>query len=673
MVFLVLCFFTPLGKSSLVMTIDSNINGETQLFYYPKDKEPTEKNSIVKSLVPGENQLSFELPFLPQMLRWDPSQQDANIMQIKNVTLRAGLFNFSVEMTAISPVLGVNVVEVQPRDLKIVTHGTDPQMTIITAANKAFLWQSVILLLVTCIMTGFIWKYLSFSSRRIQQCFDSLCAWFYKEQNTIKFFPVFFLIAVFFYFTELATFTISIDDEISLVAKHFSGWIGQGRWTNYLLYEYLIPQGVLPYFPHLMFVLGISLSYLFVLRAHDLKVNMYTVAVFPIFCAFPTWILIAAYHANITSVALGILLLSIAVYIFRWCFIERLIKDKILNASYLTGVFCIQSVLIATALGTYQSLIFVFACMGLGIILFIALNQTMSLTKLIKALVGLGILLFSSLIIYYIINKLALYLTNTEVGYINIFYNPQLFLTAPLSVIGDILHDMQKVYLGSSTLYGASLGAIGGLLVLGLGTILLNPQKSGYLILCFLMMLAPFSLHVIAGGSYSLPTRSLLAVPYVLWFFALLAAMDLRPIIRGLAAILLIIGTLQMLYIISLYSANAQVAQKHDELLAQSLYQEIAKANPSFNRNKIYPVCFFGVKTVKTFYPKELTSAIGDSIFSMNESRRFVFYMNFLGFDNLEILEDVRFDPYFKTMPTWPANGSVKVVDGVTLIKLGEK
>jgi hypothetical protein len=119
------------------------------------------------------------------------------------------------------------------------------------------------------------------------------------------------------------------------------------------------------------------------------------------------------------------------------------------------------------------------------------------------------------------------------------------------------------------------------------------------------------------------------------------------------------------------------LTQKHDEMLASNIYQRIAEVNPDFDREKPYRVYFYGAKHMETIYPNPSSSTMASSFFSWDNGNpnRMVLYMKLIGINNLEPIDKSQYDKfahYLVSMPVWPASGSVKVVDDVTLVKLGK-
>lgn len=157
---LVVYAFTPLSEKHLIMTVESDTDGTSQLFYRSKDKDFTEQNSIWVPIATGDNYLSFALPFHPQMIRWDPLHVGKAQFKVKGTHIHAGLVNFSIAPDAFVPRQGVNILSKQDDELIITIDGADPQILITTPANKTFFWQSIVLLLIPFILTVALFLFL---------------------------------------------------------------------------------------------------------------------------------------------------------------------------------------------------------------------------------------------------------------------------------------------------------------------------------------------------------------------------------------------------------------------------------------------------------------------------------------------------------------------------------
>jgi hypothetical protein len=170
-----------------------------------------------------------------------------------------------------------------------------------------------------------------------------------------------FLIFVGIYFFELASFPISIDEEIAAFRTDASVWVLQGRWGAYLFEALVLPQSSIPVVPPVIFGAGCVLSYVLLLdtiRGHrELKGPDFLN--FAIFCGYPTWVFLVEFYSNIAAVGLGLLLSTLCVRV--------MLGTK--NVFRLSTRVAVAVVCGALGIAMYQSFLFVIAAMGIGVAL----------------------------------------------------------------------------------------------------------------------------------------------------------------------------------------------------------------------------------------------------------------------------------------------------------------
>jgi hypothetical protein len=111
------------------------------------------------------------------------------------------------------------------------------------------------------------------------------------------------------HFSSLSPFSLTPDGEGG-VRTSADVWVAQGRWLVYFIEGFILTQPTVPFLPDAIFCVCAALSYVLLVRAHGLAITWRTYALFPIFCAFPTWAYIAEFYANLPSASLGLLLSS---------------------------------------------------------------------------------------------------------------------------------------------------------------------------------------------------------------------------------------------------------------------------------------------------------------------------------------------------------------------------
>ena len=508
---------------------------------------------------------------------------------------------------------------------------------------------------------------------------------FFENQEVWKSLPFLLAIAFLFYFSSLSFFSIAIDNEGAAFRQNPDVWIMQGRWTAYFI-ELVFAKTTVPFLTTALFCIAAAVSYIFLLISHNLKISPLTYLAFPLFSAFPIWKHLGLFTASMPAMAWGLLVSCIAAYLFSK------VIDIILsrgngsllsnNVVYLT---LSQAFLIALAVGAYQSFIIVFACFGLGIIMLRILSDPeIDFYKLTKILSSIIVTILLSLSIYTAIEYSLLYVLNLKISYIQGFYHPDQLLEHPIQVIYLVFEHATTFYLGDPSLFGILLRTPKFIIILGMLTVLFSaiPSHSTRkfslkLVLIGLSLsslLAPFALSFMSG--YILPFRALIAAPYVIWLFAILAIISRSKIMKMLGVVAISCALFHILYLSCISAATRQITQQHDFIVASQIYERVALANTNFNPDKIYNIDFFGALPIRTIYPKSFQSTEGASFFEWDGGNvtRILLFMRFIGYPNLRSLsieERTKLIPIYEAMPSWPAAGSVKVIKDLTLVKLG--
>lgn len=496
--------------------------------------------------------------------------------------------------------------------------------------------------------------------------------------------PALLLLAMVFWFSSLSVYSISIDQEFAALQAGPLWWVSQGRWTTHFLTHYVLPQPVVPYLPHLILCGALAVSYLLLLRAHELRCDNRALFVFPLFAAFPTWYFIGEFYANLLSVSVGLLFCCTAVLIFT--LMLRAYERGGMPVGTLTAAMAAAAVLLGAALGTYQSYIAAFAAMVLGSWLLEWRAGSLKLDRgfpVIRRLVWLAVVLGCSAVFYQLVSVLMRLLLSAPSDYVGGFVNLSGFLARPLSVSASIIKEAAHFYAGSSKLFGVTLSGCGVLVLLGLGSVLSSrgggaKYLGGALLLALLCLLAPFGLHFMSGGGGTMPYRTMVAAPYAAWLMGMLALSACTGWQRKAAYAALFVGGFQLLNAHASYSGARILTLGHDRELAAAVYARIVQHAPEFDRSYRQKVDFHGAKPFSSVLPKPYSSTIGYSFFEWDGGNpvRIFYFMKLIGYDGLQLIgseEREALQSVYAGMPVWPAADSVRRVGDTVLVKLGDE
>lgn len=680
----------PVSQPVLYVDVQSSTAGMSQVFYKKVGGSYSGDWVVNNSMSIGRQLLAFDLPYYRDPVRWDPPNAPGSFL-VHDMWLKIWWLSMRIDLGSLSGERHIASIIKGPEGIHIstTTDAFDPQLVFTVDARRIDVWRWGVSVITAGISALLIGCALMYRSRvrtwgdRIDQVLARMMESFRGESFGLSEFAILAGIVLALNLYSLSSFSLSIDDEYAAFRDRPDVWIGQGRWTVYLVERFVFSQPVMPYVPNLVFSVLIALAYMLIVRAHGLARDWRTYLSFPIFCGFPTWWFIAEFYSNLPSVGLGVFLVSASVFAFArlersWAGAQR--------TGVLLGSFAVQAVLLAVAIGAYQSLLLMHISMGIGIVLLGLMSSDKGdghdVRTAIWSIVRLGMVAGLGLAIYLTVNAFMQWLIPSSREYIEGFWRLGELVRNPVSVIGRTILQMQSIYTGSTSTYGASLASVGVLMVASGLVVVAQSWARGTVrfLLASLLWLAipiiPFFLNFVSGGTVA--TRSLLAIAYVIWLLALLALSSRRAILLTAAVVLVLVLQVQMVRATGMYAAISSIAQEHDRMLAADLYRRMGEVDDNFNRNQFILVDFYGTKSVETVYAFPWSSTMGASFFDWDggNAGRMASFMRLLGYTNIGVLDTDRrlqMTRVFETMPAWPAAGSVRKVDGVFLIKLGNR
>ena len=507
-----------------------------------------------------------------------------------------------------------------------------------------------------------------------------------KELDAVKHLSILFLIAIIFNIYPLANFSLSIDDETAAVRQSPEDWIAQGRWTIYLIERFVLPQPVMPFFPDLLFLIFLTISYYLILLSHCLKVDWRAYFIFPIFCCFPIWAFITAFYSNTPALGMGFMLVSLVVFL-HFDKSQGADRDTYLNV----GVFSILSrgLLLAIAIGCYQSLIMAYVVIAAGSYLYnllFTVNRSDGIRHLKKGAECVLIAVTGSLL-YVIINKIAQsQIASQDGSFWESYSQLDLFFKDPGFVISKVFQEIIFFYSGSIEKFGSSLSVLGIVSVLALIVCVNRFSKKSWtqvgisLFLMLIILITPFSLNLFSNGM--MPTRTFVGIPYVVFLMILILMSVERLLFKGIAVILSLSLLFQVVSINSLYAATGRLALDHDRSLAYQIYDRIGQLTPDYK--KTHQTLFldvYGKKSVINPFAsmaKAYSTTIGASFFEWDGGNiwRMAIFMKLLGLENIQPVDSEqrkRNTEAFKEMSVWPAKGAVQLIGDTFLVKLSEE
>jgi hypothetical protein len=285
-------------------------------------------------------------------------------------------------------------------------------------------------------------------------------------------------------------------------------------------------------------------------------------------------------------------------------------------------------------------------------------------SKFILLIVGAGLAYALNVIIEYI----TIAITHVHPTYIDAALDVNSLIQNPSGILMRTAEWIWQIYAGAPSMYGAPVWSASFVLLMGIAWVI-RQQSISTLILFLGMLAAPFPLLLVSN--VNMPLRALMGAPIALAFCALLAA-QMAGWWRYAAVISLVLVGIQSAAAISQYQATRILTASYDRNLATQIYTRILDVTDSPRMILFYG----GLWEHRSSFPVPFSSTASGSFFDWDGGNRgrMIKYMNIIGFNDLVLAPDaqtVALLPEIHQMKSWPAKGSVKELDGITIVKLG--
>lgn len=485
---------------------------------------------------------------------------------------------------------------------------------------------------------------------------------------------------------NLANFEISVDDEV-----HYLGggsvatwWYSIGRWGAGILSSISPHSFVVPFATSLTFCISLAASYLLLCEIHCIRERWKILSALPLFILFPSWEFIESFYSVLPAVSLGLLLTVFAAYLTRELSVDNSFMPK-RPKMVLVTLTCL-----VVAIGCYQSLVLLFFAIGVGSTLLSLWQLNIGRTRKQSAwsqLFPFALFSIAGSLISVLVGKLmqmslgiprSPYLDNfLKIQNLSITMWPRNLLSVAREVI-NYFGGREEVY-GDWFISFLFLTLSSCLVLISSKSDLSRTRPAWIVIILFAVLVSsPFFFSLVGGG---LPTRSLLSLPYVAWIIGVVAITKIQQnqysfLVNAALALVVATTIIQSIYINGAYSAASFLVDRHDSLLAASIYNRL---NSIENNDNPDSLIFLGVKGRINYvspFPTGRSSTIGASIFDWDggNPNRMIAYMNMLGYNRIKLLDVSTVhskDEELKEMNTWPSLGSLaKIGENEYLLKL---
>lgn len=486
--------------------------------------------------------------------------------------------------------------------------------------------------------------------------------------------PLLLAIATFLlvYGVEIFSFGISIDEEAATfdLDKGWA-WLQQGRWGMALVTLALPDFEAIPLLSTLIFGSGVVFA---TWRAFsDFKLDRAGKYLFAaVHVGFPVWLHIAQFNTLAAGFGIGIAAAAVGA--------------GAVASGQRTGVV-VGAMLIGFSTSVYQTLclyalLYVVCCIHASCLAAPSRSTSgneSTPTRFLLAAAGW----VAGLLFYWSIQKASLAVFGKDMAYVGEFVHLDRLRDNPVGVAASALDYLRSLFAASHPAY-LSWGA-GVLFLSWLGLLplwLLAPKEARRLHVFnwfWTLTVTALGLAIVVGplllSAATLPFRAQVAVPLLAAWAASRAGplANRAPLFAPIAITyyLIVVGSIgaSMFYV-------DQVVRNADIALVQRLVPEIEKAaGTAFGSNKI-PVTLVGTKPFPLAGQLKRAEVFGTSFFEQDGGNiyRVEFFMRLQGHDHIHpvwLSQRRELIPSAHSMPSWPSVGSVQLVRGTVIVKLG--
>lgn len=482
------------------------------------------------------------------------------------------------------------------------------------------------------------------------------------------------VLAVIAYGADLFTFSLTIDDENHTQTQGAKlAWASQSRWGMFVLNWSLLPDPVTAFISPFVAVFSAALGLGLLVRSFDLSQRgMAPWLAAPVALACPVLFYCFAFTTLGYGVGVGFVAVALGFYVFVRCNGWR----RLLGFP-----------LIGFSISVYQPFLLVMAAFfSVYLLARILANEAgrFGFVALLQEVAWFAAVLVLSWVFYSVVQQGFFRLGGVEPSsYLEGFMDFQPTAEYLRASSSKALIAAFQYYTGSQQHYAYNVWPLYGLvlacLVVIAGRILLAPTSWFMKLLaalCFVVMLAiPFLMHLMNSGF--MPGRALLALPVVFAGLVFLAAATQYRTLQAILLVLVVATYFAFAVTINRFAFSNHMAWQADRelstLILSRIYElELPEKSPH-QRWTLDLVGNFDYPETAIFVKR---NTIGSSFYGWanGDVRRTAALYKTMGADFFRAAsheEKHAIALRVLDMPSWPAKGSVALIDDVIVVKLG--
>lgn len=474
---------------------------------------------------------------------------------------------------------------------------------------------------------------------------------------------------------ELFNFSLTIDSENHAYAFGAKGgWVAQGRWGMYFLNYWLLPDAVMPFTPNLVAILGCLVGVFFFVHTLTNERGLADYLAAPLAVACPTLYFAFSFTTLGYGVGVAFAVVNLGLYaLTRWRW---------------TGVAWAVP-LFAFGIGVYQAVLpLVLVLFGLYLLAQVTGREPLPFATLCRRVLVFGGVFVLSYALYEGIKRWSLWYVDVpyDAGYMTGFVKFQPSWDYLQQSVYKAAAAAVYYYTGHESFYIYNLTIVAVLfattLLLAVGRLLLAPQtvlvRLAGLVILGAVLAAPFVMHVMNAGF--MPTRTALAIPYVFAGLAFLAAGSRLFAVRVLVAVLVLACFYKFTVVNNRYSFSNHMVWQADRELTVMILDRLGPLwgqLPDKSIHSQYPLELVGTQHYFETPVFVERNSVGSSFYKwaagdVDRVVKLLWTMGVFDYRSATREERLSVAEQANKMPIWPREGSVAVINGVFVIKLGD-
>lgn len=476
------------------------------------------------------------------------------------------------------------------------------------------------------------------------------------------------LVSIASYGFELFNFNITIDEEF--YATQYGptiNWLLQGRWGMYLLNKFVMPYTVIPFVPlfvALMFHMG---AILLLLEGWRIQSKIERSIFGAISLAFPLNVYIYMFSTINYGIGIGLFCVALSLFVFtRQNGVRKLY-------AFIPSVF---------AIAVYQGLIPVLI---VAFTVYILLNELQAKpVAFFDLLMIIGVHLLGFLGYYFVHKMIILVGLIPGMNYVDGYFDVPYLIRNFSEVVSRIWKSsMMPIYYGGKSVYSFDINGLGALLIIASIVVLLkllksvrlsNVRKIFIISLFVFLILTPFASGLFMRGIMYLRffVSLIIAIPSII----ILGTLDTTRVYKTFVSLLTITCLFQFFVSSNHLFAASHMALQADRVLAGRVIAKIEEAQSETAPKELRYMEIIGYYPRPSTYLIPQIDTVGVSFFQYAQGSvyrivPFLQTVGYIGVEPLPIDQEPKIVAIANSMPAWPDEGSVKIIDDIVLVKFG--